>query len=181
VEVEDEVDVIIGDNEVRTPLENEKRHRKQERRMSMDVYIPVNVKEIVNLEDTLLNDKRKKSNVVGHSKRIMGVTEDHSESSKGISEIITLGVDLEDGIVNTKQNAILNKLRKNNLVDKDYTFQLNFRQLYKLIEEKSKYQIRKLHHLHVYNLKMLIRYNPYAHVVEYVVFLSSFKFPTKYI
>jgi hypothetical protein len=44
--------------------------------------------------------------------------------------------------------------------------------LYKPREGKEKYQIIKLHHLHIHNLKALIRYNPYAHVVYYLVLVD---------
>jgi hypothetical protein len=53
-----------------------------------------------------------------------------------------------------------------NLVDDGHIFQLNVNQLYKHTKGQEKYQIRKPHHLHIHNLKALIRYNPYAHVVD---------------
>jgi hypothetical protein len=51
------------------------------------------------------------------------------------------------------------------------------KQLYKPTKGQEKYQIRKPHHLHIHNLKALIRYNPYAHVVEYLVLVDSMEVP----
>ena len=53
------------------------------------------------------------------------------------------------------------------------------KQLYKPTEGKEKYQIRKPHHLHIHNLKALIRYNPYAHVVDYLVLVDPMEVPTR--
>ena len=66
-----------------------------------------------------------------------------------------------------------------NLVDDGLTFQLNVKQLYKPTEGQEKYQIRKPHHLHIHNLKALIRYNRYAHVVDYLVLLDPMEVPTR--
>ena len=33
--------------------------------------------------------------------------------------------------------------------------------------------------MHVHNLKTLMRYNPYAHVVNYVLLVDPFQFPNK--
>jgi hypothetical protein len=66
-----------------------------------------------------------------------------------------------------------------NLVDDGHTFQLNVKQLYKPIEGKEKYQIRKLHHFYIHNFEALIRYNPYAHVVENLVLVDQMEFPRK--
>ena len=55
-------------------------------------------------------------------------------SPKGRREIITPGVDLEDGIMKTTQNVIRNRMRMTKLVDDGHTFQLNVKQLYKPIE-----------------------------------------------
>ena len=65
-----------------------------------------------------------------------------------------------------------------NLIDDGHTFQLNMKQLYKPIEVKEKYQIRKLHHLHIHNLKAFIMYNAYAHVVDYLVLVDPMEVPT---
>jgi hypothetical protein len=72
----------------------------------------------------------------------------------------------------TTQNVIRNRLRTMNLVDDGHTFQLNVKQLYKPTSGKEKYQIRKPHYLHIHNLKALIKYNPYAHVVDYLVLVD---------
>lgn len=63
--------------------------------------------------------------------------------------------------------------------DKGHTFYLNVSQLYRPIEVKSKYQIRKIHHVHVNNLKMFIKYNPYAHVIDYWALADPAKVPNK--
>ena len=57
-------------------------------------------------------------------------------------------------------------MRMTNLVDDGHTFQLNVEQIHKPTEGQEKYQIKKLHHLHIHNLKALIMYNTYAHVVD---------------
>jgi len=46
-------------------------------------------------------------------------------------------------------------------------------------EGEFKYQIRKPHHLHVYNLKTLMRYNPYANVANCMLLVDPVKFPNK--
>ena len=103
----------------------------------------------------------------------------HDGSPKGSREIITLDVDLEDGIIKTTQNIIRDRLRRNNLVDEGHEFLLNVKQLYKLIEGQEKYQIIKPHQLHIQNLKALIRYNPYAHVVDYLVLVDPMEVPSR--
>jgi hypothetical protein len=70
-------------------------------------------------------------------------------------------------------------MRMENLVDDGHTFHLNVKQLYKPIEGKEKYQIRKPHHLHIHNLKKLISYNPYTHVVDYLVLVDLMEVPTR--
>jgi hypothetical protein len=79
----------------------------------------------------------------------------------------------------TTQNAIRNRMRMANLVDDGHTFQLNVKQLYKPRKGQEKYQIIKPHHLHIYNLKELIRCNPYAHVVDYIVLVDPMDVPTR--
>ena len=56
----------------------------------------------------LVNDEnvRRKKSKVEHSEVIITNSQKPSETSKESREIITLGVDLEDGIIKTKQNAI---------------------------------------------------------------------------
>jgi hypothetical protein len=140
--------------------------------------IPIDYEEIIDLYETHLNHKRKKTNVDNVQEAIVSL-EYYSESSKGSREIITPGAYLEDGIMKTTQNDILNRMRTTNLVDDGHTFQLNMKQLYKPIEGQEKYQIRKPHHLHIQNLKTLIRYNPYAHVADYLVLVDPMEVPTR--
>jgi hypothetical protein len=89
--------------------------------MPMDDYIPIDYEEIVDLDETYLNNKRRKSNVVVDEK-VMVRFEYHNECPKGSREIIILGVDIEDGIMKTTQNSIRNRLRMANLVDDGHTF-----------------------------------------------------------
>lgn len=70
-------------------------------------------------------------------------------------------------------------MTKTNLIEGGRTFQLTVRQIYKPSEGKFKYQIRKPHHLHVHNLKTFMKYNPYAHVVDYVLLVDPVQFPNK--
>jgi hypothetical protein len=144
--------------------------------MAGDESILVDYEEIVDLDETHL--KRKKTNVVDIQEVIVS-SKYYSEIPKGNREIITLGVDLEDGITKTTQNSIQNRMRTTSLVDDGRTFQLNLKKLCKPIEGKEKYQIRKPHHLHIHNLKVLIRYNPYAHVVDYLVLVHPMEVPTR--
>ena len=65
------------------------------------------------------------------------------------------------------------------MVHNGHTFYLNVKQLYRKIEGQEKYQIRKPHRLHVHNLKALMRLNPYAHVVDYVVLLEMEDIPVR--
>jgi hypothetical protein len=79
----------------------------------------------------------------------------------------------------TTQNAIRNTFRMKNLVDDGHTFQLNVKYIYKPTEGQQKYPIRKSHHLRIHNLKALIRYNPYEHVVDYLVLVDPMEFPSR--
>ena len=90
-----------------------------------------------------------------------------------IFEIVTLGGrDLDDGVVKTTQNAIRDRLWRDKLVHNGNTFDLNVKKLYIPMKGQEKYQIRKPHRLHVHNLKALMRLNPYAHVVNYLVLVD---------
>ena len=100
-----------------------------------------------------------------------------SEISRYTLEIITLGGDLDDGVVNTTQNVIREWFQRDNLVHNGHTFSLNVKKLYRMSKGQEKYQIRKPHRLHVHNLKALMRLNRYAHVVEYVVLVDPEYFP----
>ena len=127
---------------------------------------------------SLQNVKTKKSRVED-LEVVITSSQEPSETSKESREIITPGADLGDGIIKTKQNAIRQNLTKRNLVDGGRTFQLNVTQTYKASEGQCQYQVRKPHHLHVHNLKTLMRYNPYAHVVSYVLLVDPLQVPNK--
>ena len=101
------------------------------------------------------------------------------ESSGGSREIITPGADIEDGIVNSTQNSIRDRLWRDKLVNNGNTFEFIVNQIYRPIEGKDKFRIRKPHHLHIHNLKALMRHNPYAHVVDYLVVVDPKYVPTK--
>ena len=68
---------------------------------------------------------------------------------------------------------------KNKLINGGKTFEFNVTQFYRQDEGKSQYQIRKAYHLHFHNLKTLFRYNPYAHVVDYVILVDPNQVPNK--
>ena len=102
-----------------------------------------------------------------------------NENSKGSRELITPGADLANVFIKTKQNSIWHHLAKTNLIEGGRSFQLNVIQVYKPDEGQFKYQIRKPHHLHVHNLKTLMRYNPFAHVVDYVLLVDPSQVPKK--
>ena len=90
-------------------------------RLAGDDSIPIDYKEIIDLDETHLNHKRKKVNVDNVQESFISLKY-YSEISKGIREIITPGVDLEDGIMKTTQNAIRNRKKMTNLVDYGHTF-----------------------------------------------------------
>jgi hypothetical protein len=98
-----------------------------------DKSIPIEYEEIIYLHETHLNNKRQKTNIDNVQEAIVS-SQYYSESPKGSREIITLGVDLEDGIMKTTQNVIRNRMRTTNLVDDGHTFHLNVKQLYKPTE-----------------------------------------------
>jgi len=63
--------------------------------MPRNVYVPVNDENV-----------RRKKMKFDHYKIVKANSEDPSEHSKEIREIITPGDDLEDDIIKTKQNSI---------------------------------------------------------------------------
>ena len=65
------------------------------------------------------------------------------------------------------------------MVQNWHTFDLNEKQLYRPAEVQEKYQIRKPHRLHVHHLKELMRINPYAHVVGYLVLVDLKDVPVR--
>jgi hypothetical protein len=85
--------------------------------------IPIDYEEIVYLDETHLNHKRKKENVVDDVQEAIIISKYYSDIPKGSKEIITPCVDLDDGIMKTTQNAIRNRLRTAELVDDGHTFQ----------------------------------------------------------
>jgi hypothetical protein len=128
--------VEIIPNQAITPSRKKNKQEKHKREIHMDDFIPIDYEEIVDLDKTHLNHKRRKSNV-GYDEDVIARSQYHNESPKGIKEIITPSVDLEDNIMKTTQNAIQNKLRTTNLVDDGHRFQLNVKQIYKPIEGKK--------------------------------------------
>jgi hypothetical protein len=178
METPDEDVIEINANEVTSIPQKKTKQHKRKRGMANDDFIPSDYEEIVELDETHLNRKKRKAKVVDEEELIV-TSEYHDGSPKGSREIITPGVDLEDGIIKTTQNTIRDRLRRNNLVDEGHTFLLNVKQLYKPTEGQEKYQIRKPHQLHIQNLKALIRHNPYAHVVDYLVLVDPMEVPTK--
>jgi len=97
--------VEISANEVITLSHNKNKQEKCKRTMPKDDSIPIDYEDIVDLDETHLNNKRRKSNVVD-DEEFMVSYEYYNEIPKGSREIITLGVDLEDGIMKTTQNII---------------------------------------------------------------------------
>lgn len=70
-------------------------------------------------------------------------------------------------------------MTKRNLIEGGRTFQLNVRQIYKASEGQCKYQIKNPNHLHVYKFNTLMKHNPYAHVVNYVLLVNPVQVPNK--
>jgi hypothetical protein len=111
----------ISLNEVITSSRKRNKQDKRKRAMVDDESIPIDYEEIIDLDETHLNHKRKKTNVDDVQESIISL-EYYSESPKGCKEIITPGADLEDGIMKTTQNSIQNRMRTMNLVDDGHTF-----------------------------------------------------------
>ena len=101
------------------------------------------IKKVVHL-DTPCSRRKRRQDVEPNV-----ITENQSEISGDSLEIITLGGDLDDGIVNTTQNSIQDQLQSDKLVHNGHTFYLNVKQLYRPAEGSEKYQIRKPCRLHV--------------------------------
>jgi hypothetical protein len=109
-ETPNEYFVEIGPNEVITPSHKKNKQDKLKRAMIDDESIPIDYEEIIDLDETHLNHKREKTNVDNVQEAIVSL-EYYSEIPKGSREIITPGVDLEDGIMKTTQNSIRNRMR----------------------------------------------------------------------
>jgi hypothetical protein len=114
--------VEISPNDVITSSRKKNKQDKSKRVMADDESIPIDYEEIVDLDETHLNHKRNKTNVVDDVQEAIVISKYYSESPKCSREIITLGVGLEDGIMKTTQYAIQNRLRTTNLVDDGHTF-----------------------------------------------------------
>ena len=168
----------ISEEEMRTIVQKEKTDQTPKRKIAKDVSLLPHEGELVYKKTDMLSNKTRKSNI-GEPVKVVSSSEEQIESSYGSREIITPGAELEDGIIKTKQNAIRQELRKNKLILGGQTFELNVNQFYGPDEGQSQYQIRKAHHLHVHNLKTLFRFNPYAHVVDYVVLVDPCQVPNK--
>ena len=65
------------------------------------------------------------------------------------------------------------------LVHNGYTFDSIVKQLYRPMEGWYEYQIRKPYRLHVHNLKALMRFNPYVHVVDFLVLVDPKDVPIR--
>ena len=65
------------------------------------------------------------------------------------------------------------------MVHNGHTFDLNVKEVYRLTKVQEKYQIRKPHHLHAHKLKALMRFNPYALVVDYLVLIHPKYVPVR--
>jgi len=142
--------------------------------------MPKNFYTLVDDEDvTYLEEKRRRKLKVDHSQKVMANSEDPNENSKERKEITTPGANLDDGSIKTRQNVIRHHLTKTKLIEGSRTFHLNVNKIYNPSEGQFKYQIRKPHHLHVHKLKALIRYNPYSHVVDYVILVDPVQVPNK--
>ena len=65
------------------------------------------------------------------------------------------------------------------MVQNWHKFDLNVKKIYRPMEVEEKYQIRKPHHLYVHNSVSLMRINPYAHVVGYLVLVDPKDVPVR--
>ena len=120
VKTEAENYVTISEEEIRTIVQKEERNKTPETKMAMNVSPLVDDDEIVYIEGVLTSKKKKSK--FGQFVKIMGNNEHRSEISKGSKEIITPSVDLEDGIIKTKQNVIQDHLTNNKLIIGGKTF-----------------------------------------------------------
>ena len=105
METLDEDVIELNANEVTTVPQKKTKQHKHKRGMSNDDFIPSDFEESVELEETHLKRKQRKTKVVDEEELIV-TFEYHDGSPKGSREIITPGVDLEDGIIKTMQNTI---------------------------------------------------------------------------
>ena len=86
-------------------MKKEKTNQTPKRKMAKDVSLLPDDEELVYKRTHMLTNKNRKSNI-GQSIKVMSSSEEQTKSSNGSWEIITPGVELEDGIIKTKQNAI---------------------------------------------------------------------------
>eukprot|EP01018_Ginkgo_biloba_P028978 Gb_03516 [translate_table: standard] len=90
----------------------------------------------------------------------------------GSSEDIDVpGATLDDGIVQSEQNKIRERLYLNNLIDGG-PLNLDVKQIYPPSHNPTHMQIRLPHKLHVQNIKTLLRNKPRAHVVNLLVLVD---------
>ena len=164
--------VEIVANELATTVRKSK-NQSRIRNMVEGASIPY--EGIVDLDGIPSRQKRRRSSASNSNV----IHEYESEDSGGNREIITPGADLEDGIVKSTQNAIRDRLRRDKLVNNGHIFELNVNQFFRPTEGQDQFRIRKPHHLHIHNLKALMRHNPYAHVVDYLVLVDPKDVPTR--
>ena len=105
----------ISEEEMRTIVQKEKTDQTPKRKIAKDLSLVPHRGELVYKETDMLSNKARKSNI-GEPVKVVSSSEEQIESSYGSREIITPGAELEDGIIKTKQNAIRQELRKNNLI-----------------------------------------------------------------
>ena len=85
--------------------------------------------KVVHLDTLDSRRKRRRQDVESNV-----ITKNKSENSRDSLEIITPGGHLDGGVHNTMQNAIWDIFQRDNLVQNEHTFDLNFKQLYRPIE-----------------------------------------------
>jgi hypothetical protein len=74
--------------------------------MTIDESIPFDYEEIIDLDETHLNHKRKKENVVDDVQQVIVSSEYYNEIPNRSREVITPGAHLEDTIMKITQNSI---------------------------------------------------------------------------
>eukprot|EP01018_Ginkgo_biloba_P013093 Gb_10123 [translate_table: standard] len=112
------------------------------------------------------NRKKEKANTQ------KGEKNNDDEDISGSSEDIDVpSVTLDDGIVQSEQNKIRERLYLNNLIDGG-PLNLDVKQIYPPSHNPTHMQIRLPHKLHVQNIKTLLRNKPRAHVVNLLVLVD---------
>ena len=108
---------------MRTIVKKEKTDQTPKRKIAKDVSLLPHEGELVYKKTDMLSNKTRKSNI-DEPVKVMSNSEEKIESSHGSREIITPVAELQDGIIQTKQNAIRQELRKNKLILGGQTFEL---------------------------------------------------------